>query len=115
MTRATKPRPRPRPSRGGKGGVLTPVVGRRRRDLDLTNFVGSSSLQPRVHPDILHLLISSQTTDEGFTMAKSKDHMAHNQSYKAHKNNIKKPTRGCQTSTKGVRASFSLLLKSQLC
>jgi hypothetical protein len=64
---------------------------------------------------ILHLLISSQTTDEGFTMAKSKDHMAHNQSYKAHKNNIKKPTRGCQTSTKGVRASFSLLLKSQLC
>ncbi|PWZ28794.1 hypothetical protein Zm00014a_011835 [Zea mays] len=34
-------------------------------------------------------------------MAKSKDHMAHNQSYKAHKNNIKKPTRGCQTSTKG--------------
>ncbi|ONM52776.1 60S ribosomal protein L29-1 [Zea mays] len=41
-------------------------------------------------------------TDEGFTMAKSKDHMAHNQSYKAHKNNIKKPMRGCQTSTKGV-------------
>jgi hypothetical protein len=35
-------------------------------------------------------------------------------SYKAHKNNIKKPTCGCQTSTKGVRASFSLLLKSQL-
>uniref|UniRef100_A0A804UCZ3 60S ribosomal protein L29 n=1 Tax=Zea mays TaxID=4577 RepID=A0A804UCZ3_MAIZE len=34
-------------------------------------------------------------------MAKSKDHMAHNQSYKAHKNNIKKPMRGCQTSTKG--------------
>ena len=48
-------------------------------------------------------------------MAKSKDHMAHNQSYKAHKNNIKKPMRGCQTSTKGVHASFSLLLKSQLC
>jgi hypothetical protein len=59
VTRATKPRPRPLPSRGGKGGVLTPVVGRRRRDLNLTNFVGSSSLQPRVHPDILHLLISS--------------------------------------------------------
>ncbi|AQL01252.1 60S ribosomal protein L29-1 [Zea mays] len=35
-------------------------------------------------------------------MAKSKDHMAHNQSYKAYKNNIKKPTCGCQTSTKGV-------------
>ncbi|PWZ05554.1 60S ribosomal protein L29-1 [Zea mays] len=52
--------------------------------------------------------------DEGFTMAKSKDHMAHNQSYKAYKNNIKKPTRGCQTSTKGVCVSFSLLLKSQL-
>ncbi|AQK67270.1 60S ribosomal protein L29-1 [Zea mays] len=42
-------------------------------------------------------------------MAKSKDHMAHNQSYKAHKNNIKKPMRGCQTSTKGSRASLMRL------
>jgi hypothetical protein len=41
----------PYPRRGGKGGVLTPVVGRRRRDLDLTSFVGSSSsLPPRVPP-----------------------------------------------------------------
>jgi hypothetical protein len=38
-------------------------------------------------------------------MAKSKNHTAHNQSYKAHKNGIKKPKRNRQTSTKGVRAS----------
>jgi hypothetical protein len=39
----------PYPRRGGKGGVLTPVVGRRRRDLDLTSFVeSSSSLPPHV-------------------------------------------------------------------
>ncbi|GJN32062.1 hypothetical protein PR202_gb20535 [Eleusine coracana subsp. coracana] len=35
-------------------------------------------------------------------MAKSKNHTAHNQSYKAHKNGIKKPKRNRQTSTKGV-------------
>jgi hypothetical protein len=41
----------PYPRRGGKDGVLTSVVGRRRRDLDLTSFVGSSSsLPPRVPP-----------------------------------------------------------------
>ncbi|GJM88339.1 hypothetical protein PR202_ga04390 [Eleusine coracana subsp. coracana] len=41
-------------------------------------------------------------------MAKSKNHTAHNQSYKAHKNGIKKPKRNRQTSTKGVYAlSFS--------
>ncbi|CAD6238707.1 unnamed protein product [Miscanthus lutarioriparius] len=34
-------------------------------------------------------------------MAKSKNHTAHNQSYKAHKNGIKKPKRHRQTSTKG--------------
>jgi large subunit ribosomal protein L29e len=42
-------------------------------------------------------------------MAKSKNHTAHNQSYKAHKNGIKKPKRHRQTSTKGVRASLSRL------
>ena len=36
-------------------------------------------------------------------MAKSKNHTAHNQSYKAHKNGIKKPRKHRQTSTKGVR------------
>lgn len=35
-------------------------------------------------------------------MAKSKNHTAHNQSYKAHKNGIKKPRRHRRTSTKGV-------------
>uniref|UniRef100_A0A0R0G9Z5 60S ribosomal protein L29 n=1 Tax=Glycine max TaxID=3847 RepID=A0A0R0G9Z5_SOYBN len=37
-----------------------------------------------------------------FEMAKSKNHTAHNQSYKAHKNGIKKPKRHRHTSTKGV-------------
>ncbi|KAG5132752.1 hypothetical protein JHK82_023940 [Glycine max] len=40
-------------------------------------------------------------------MAKSKNHTAHNQSYKAHKNGIKKPKRHRHTSTKGV-VSLSL-------
>lgn len=35
-------------------------------------------------------------------MAKSKNHTAHNQSYKAHKNGIKKPKKHRHTSTKGV-------------
>jgi large subunit ribosomal protein L29e len=38
-------------------------------------------------------------------MAKSKNHTAHNQSYKAHRNGIKKPKRQRQASTKGVRYS----------
>ncbi|TVU04335.1 hypothetical protein EJB05_50101, partial [Eragrostis curvula] len=42
-----------------------------------------------------------QPLDPG-EMAKSKNHTAHNQSYKAHKNGIKKPKRHRQTSTKGV-------------
>ncbi|GJN14134.1 hypothetical protein PR202_gb00918 [Eleusine coracana subsp. coracana] len=39
-------------------------------------------------------------------MAKSKNHTAHNQSYKAHKNGIKKPKRNRQTSTKGMDPKF---------
>ncbi|CAN6342357.1 unnamed protein product [Urochloa humidicola] len=35
-------------------------------------------------------------------MAKSKNHTAHNQSFKAHKNGIKKPKRHRQSSTKGA-------------
>ncbi|KAJ7008194.1 60S ribosomal protein L29-1 [Populus alba x Populus x berolinensis] len=35
-------------------------------------------------------------------MAKSKNHTAHNQSYKAHKNGIKKPRKQRHTSTKDV-------------
>lgn len=35
-------------------------------------------------------------------MAKSKNHTAHNQSYKAHKNGIKKPKKHKYTSRKGV-------------
>lgn len=45
--------------------------------------------------------ILSPTAKE--TMAKSKNHTAHNQSYKAHKNGIKKPRKHRHTSTKGVR------------
>ncbi|PON61694.1 Ribosomal protein [Parasponia andersonii] len=39
-------------------------------------------------------------------MAKSKNHTAHNQSYKAHKNGIKKPRKNRQTSTKGMDPKF---------
>ncbi|XBJ25089.1 hypothetical protein VPH35_002819 [Triticum aestivum] len=42
---------------------------------------------------------------KGSEMAKSKNHTAHNQSYKAHRNGIKKPKRQRQASTKGVRSS----------
>ncbi|KAI8568227.1 hypothetical protein RHMOL_Rhmol02G0182200 [Rhododendron molle] len=35
-------------------------------------------------------------------MAKSKNHTAHNQSYKAHRNGIKKPRKHHHSSTKGV-------------
>nr|ADV02780.1 putative 60S ribosomal protein L29 [Ipomoea batatas]GLL43854.1 putative 60S ribosomal protein L29 [Ipomoea trifida]GMD80652.1 60S ribosomal protein L29-1-like [Ipomoea batatas] len=39
-------------------------------------------------------------------MAKSKNHTAHNQSYKAHKNGIKKPRKHRHTSTKGMDPKF---------
>lgn len=35
-------------------------------------------------------------------MAKSKNHTAHNQTYKKHKNGIKKPKKQRYSSTKGV-------------
>ncbi|XP_011042241.1 PREDICTED: 60S ribosomal protein L29-1-like, partial [Populus euphratica] len=38
--------------------------------------------------------------------AKSKNHTAHNQSYKAHKNGIKKPKKQRHTSTKGMDPNF---------
>lgn len=41
-------------------------------------------------------------------MAKSKNHTAHNQTYKAHRNGIKKPKRFRKTSMRGV----SVLLHS---
>ncbi len=40
-------------------------------------------------------------------MAKSKNHTAHNQSYKAHKNGIKKPKKQKYSSRKGVSSSRS--------
>ncbi|KAK8944108.1 60S ribosomal protein L29-1 [Platanthera zijinensis] len=39
-------------------------------------------------------------------MAKSKNHTAHNQSYKAHRNGIKKPKRQRNTSTRGMDPKF---------
>ncbi|CAN1181633.1 60S ribosomal protein L29-1 [Linum perenne] len=39
-------------------------------------------------------------------MAKSKNHTAHNQSYKAHRNGIKKPKSHRHTSTKGMDPKF---------
>lgn len=43
-------------------------------------------------------------------MAKSKNHTAHNQSYKAHRNGIKRPARNYHPSRKGVDVKF---LKNQ--
>uniref|UniRef100_A0A452YXA4 60S ribosomal protein L29 n=5 Tax=Triticinae TaxID=1648030 RepID=A0A452YXA4_AEGTS len=43
---------------------------------------------------------------KGSEMAKSKNHTAHNQSYKAHRNGIKKPKRQRQASTKGMDPKF---------
>lgn len=56
-------------------------------------------------------------------MAKSKNHTAHNQSYKAHKNGIKKPRKHRHTSTKGVLFLFlfvgflilNIFIKKSLC
>ncbi|XP_055835315.1 60S ribosomal protein L29-1-like [Solanum dulcamara] len=39
-------------------------------------------------------------------MAKSKNHTAHNQSYKAHRNGIKKPRKNRHSSTKGMDPKF---------
>jgi large subunit ribosomal protein L29e len=39
-------------------------------------------------------------------MAKSKNHTAHNQSYKAHKNGIKRPKKQAKNSTKGMDPKF---------
>ncbi|KAL8128718.1 hypothetical protein V2J09_017873 [Rumex salicifolius] len=39
-------------------------------------------------------------------MAKSKNHTAHNQSYKAHRNGIKKPRKQRNQSTKGMDPKF---------
>jgi hypothetical protein len=44
-------------------------------------------------------------------MAKLKNYLAHNQSYKAQKNDIKKQSATARPPPRGVRASFSLLLK----
>ncbi|TVU21242.1 hypothetical protein EJB05_30867, partial [Eragrostis curvula] len=51
-------------------------------------------------------LLSSPRFGSLGEMAKSKNHTAHNQSYKAHKNGIKKPKRNRQTSTKGMDPKF---------
>eukprot|EP00211_Chloroparvula_japonica_P018599 CAMPEP_0119126640 /NCGR_PEP_ID=MMETSP1310-20130426/5489_1 /TAXON_ID=464262 /ORGANISM="Genus nov. species nov., Strain RCC2339" /LENGTH=63 /DNA_ID=CAMNT_0007116811 /DNA_START=84 /DNA_END=275 /DNA_ORIENTATION=+ len=39
-------------------------------------------------------------------MAKSKNHTAHNQTYKAHRNGIKKPQRNRFSSTKGMDPKY---------
>jgi len=48
-------------------------------------------------------------------MAKSKNHTAHNQSYKAHRHGIKKPRRQRYTSTKGVSEVFCLSFTCSNC
>ncbi|KAK8525374.1 hypothetical protein V6N11_064443 [Hibiscus sabdariffa] len=60
---------------------------------------------PKSEP--LLLLSLSWFSGSGWAeMAKSKNHTAHNQSYKAHKNGIKKPKRHRHTSTKGMDPKF---------
>ena len=44
-------------------------------------------------------------------MAKSKNHTAHNQTYKAHKNGIKKPKKHRYSSRKGVRPLLILMTR----
>lgn len=44
-------------------------------------------------------------------MAKSKNHTAHNQTYKWHKNGIKKPTKQKYTSLKGVSFAWRLCMR----
>lgn len=48
------------------------------------------------------LTLCSCLWNQGPKMAKSKNHTAHNQSYKAHRNGIKKPRKHRHSSTKGV-------------
>lgn len=48
--------------------------------------------------------IRSRVCVQGAVMAKSKNHTAHNQTYKAHRNGIKKPKTYKYKSRKGVRA-----------
>ena len=45
----------------------------------------------------------------GSVMAKSKNHTAHNQTYKAHRHSIKKPKKSKYSSRKGVSVQMQLL------
>nr|CAB3461749.1 unnamed protein product [Digitaria exilis] len=58
------------------------------------------------HLEAMRRAQGEEQEQEGSGMAKSKNHTAHNQSYKAHKNGIKKPKRHRQTSTKGMDPKF---------
>uniref|UniRef100_J3M686 60S ribosomal protein L29 n=1 Tax=Oryza brachyantha TaxID=4533 RepID=J3M686_ORYBR len=60
----------------------------------------------RRRPPVLATSPDAGGVSERSEMAKSKNHTAHNQSYKAHKNGIKKPKRHRQTSTKGMDPKF---------
>ncbi|GAB2265809.1 hypothetical protein Dimus_000844 [Dionaea muscipula] len=58
---------------------------------------------------LLRCRLKKNPRAEAFTeeeMAKSKNHTAHNQSYKAHKNGIKKPRKHRNQSTKGMDPKF---------
>ncbi|RWR94273.1 60S ribosomal protein L29-1-like protein [Cinnamomum micranthum f. kanehirae] len=70
-----------------------------------------NGFRKKEHHKTIHLLFSSENERESFQsgfreMAKSKNHTAHNQSYKAHKNGIKKPRKHRHTSTKGMDPKF---------
>ncbi|CAI7739130.1 unnamed protein product [Closterium sp. NIES-54] len=56
-------------------------------------------LSPRLRPD-------PRSPFSEAAMAKSKNHTAHNQTYKQHKNGIKKPKKHRYSSTLGMDAKF---------
>jgi hypothetical protein len=67
--------------------------------------VGSKAFQEaygRVSVFVISLVIIVFCCGEAGKMAKSKNHTAHNQSYKNHKNGIKKVKKHKYTSRKGV-------------
>ncbi|OAY67217.1 60S ribosomal protein L29-1 [Ananas comosus] len=88
-------------------GIIVISLSRVSVRAELNHRISSSNLssatpKPPPNPRSTEISPSSQSGE----MAKSKNHTAHNQSYKAHKNGIKKPKGHRQTSTKGMDPKF---------
>ncbi|KAG9139441.1 hypothetical protein Leryth_021580 [Lithospermum erythrorhizon] len=89
-------------SNGGRG-VQSQWTGFQKRETWIGGFLDCRLLLFTVVERYLTLFSLHLKSEE---MAKSKNHTAHNQSYKAHKNGIKKPRRHRHTSTKGMDPKF---------